>query len=139
MKTLSISKATISAIIVWTLGVTAYAGSYFIPIMEDPDLQANWVLSIALIPATVLGAHLYFRRGYRTNGLLLGSFMFLVTILLDACITVPVFIIPNGGDHLSFFGDPGFWLIGLEYIMVVTAYWLIRKSTRPNHSPETII
>ena len=138
MKTLDIKTAIISAIIAWILGVTAYAGSWFIPIMEDPEFQANMVLAVALIPAAALGAHTYFRRGHSTNGFLLGSFMFLVTILLDACITVPVFILPSGGDYPGFFGDPGFWLIGLEYISVVSAYWYIRKTTRPSQSPETI-
>ena len=125
MKTINLRKAAISTIIAWTLGVAAFVASYFVPVMDDPDLQANWVLTIAVIPATILGAHLYYRNGYQTHGVLLGSTMFLVTIALDASITVPVFIIPNGGDHLSFFGDPGFWLIGLEYIAVVTGYWFI--------------
>ena len=49
--------------------------------------------------------------------------MFLGAMILDAIITVPLFIIPNGGSHLSFFGDPGFWLIGLEYVSVVAVYW----------------
>ena len=49
--------------------------------------------------------------------------MFSSAIVLDALITVPVFIIPHGGNHLSFFGDPGFWLIGFEYVTVVAAYW----------------
>jgi len=61
--------------------------------------------------------------------------MFLVTIVFDALITVPVFIMPYGGDHLSFFSDLGFWLLAVEYISVVTAYWQIEKavkSTRKN-------
>ena len=126
MKSLNIQRATLSALIVWTLGVTAFVISYFIPVMEDPDAQANWVLSIALIPATILGARFYYQKGGYTNGFLVGTYMFLVTIGLDACITVPVFILPAGGSHLSFFGDPGFWLIGLEYIAVVAAYWTIQ-------------
>ena len=127
MKTLNITKSAFSAIIVWVLGVSAYVSSYFIPILDNPDAQASWVLIIALIPATILGAHFYYRRGYKTNGLLLGSFMFLITILLDACITVPVFIIPNGGSHLTFFGELEFWLIGLEYITLISIYWLTKR------------
>ena len=52
--------------------------------------------------------------------------MFSSAIVLDAIITVPVFIMPNGGNYLSFFGDPGFWLIGFEYVAVVAAYWKIK-------------
>jgi hypothetical protein len=103
--------------------------------MDDPDLQANLVLMVAIIPAACLGAHLYYRRGLKTNGFVLGFVMFSGAIFLDAVITVPVFIIPNGGNHLSFFGDPGFWFIGIEYMTVVGAYRLTKKSTRFKSGP----
>ena len=98
----------ISAAIVWTLGVTAFVASYFVPVMSDPNLQANWVLSIALIPSAVLGSHIYYRKGYKTNGFALGTSMFLVTMIFDALITVPIFIMPHGGNHITFFTDQGF-------------------------------
>lgn len=128
MKDLDFKRASYSAFIVWTLGVAAFATSYFIPVMDDLDAQANWVLSFAIIPATIFGARLYYLKGYRTNGFALGAYMFFITMILDACITVPVFIIPFGGDHLNFFGDPSFWLIGVEYISVITAYWAIYQA-----------
>ncbi|NND14882.1 MAG: DUF5367 family protein [Eudoraea sp.] len=118
----------ISAIIVWTIAVLAFVGSYFVPVMEDPDLQANWVLSIALIPAALIGAHIYYRKGHQTNGLKLGLAMFGVAILMDAIITVHFLIMPYGGNYISFFTDPGFWLIGVEYVTVVAAYWQIEKA-----------
>jgi len=58
---------------------------------------------------------------------MLGVAMFLVAGLLDALITVPVFIIPAGGTYASFFGDPGFWLIGLLYIITVAGYARYRQ------------
>jgi hypothetical protein len=123
MKSLNIKHAIISSIVVYVFGILAFVGSYFVPLLEDPDLQANIVLMAAIIPAAVLGAYLYYRRGYTTHGFVLGSVLFSSAIILDAIITVPVFIIPNGGNHLTFFGDPGFWLIGFEYVAVVAAYW----------------
>lgn len=54
--------------------------------------------------------------------------MFLVAMVLDALITVPFLIMPYGGTYLSFFSDPGFWLIAVEYISVVAAYWQIEKA-----------
>ncbi|MFY0654587.1 MAG: DUF5367 family protein [Cyclobacteriaceae bacterium] len=137
MNNLDLKRATFSAIIVWCLGVTAFISSYYVPVMEDLDAQANLVLSIVLIPATAFGAHFYYRKGHNTRGFLLGASMFLVTMILDACITVPVFMIPAGINHLAFFGDPGFWIIGLEYICVVASYWRlsqIRHGARMTHS-----
>lgn len=127
MNRLNIKRAILSALIVWTLGVLSFVLSYFVELMDDPDAQANLVLSIALIPITTFAAHFYYRKGSETNGILLGTFMFLIAMTLDAAITVPVLIAPMGSNHLSFFGDPGFWLIGVEYILVVTAYWKVRN------------
>lgn len=126
MKDLNFTHAVLSSIVVYLIGILAFVGSHFIPVLEDPDLQANIVLMAVIIPAAYLGAILYYRRGHTTHGLILGTAMFTGAILLDAVITVPVFIIPNGGDHFSFFGDPGFWLIGLEYVAVVVAFWQLR-------------
>ncbi len=126
MKRPDIPKAMLSALIAWTIGVTAYVTSFFIPVMNDQEAQANLVLLVALIPAATVGARHYYLRGSTTSGLVLGTFMFMNTIVLDAAITVPVFIYPAGGDHYTFFGDYGFWLLGLEYIIVVVIYSKLR-------------
>lgn len=123
MKNINLKHVIISCLVIYGLGIVSFVGSYFVPIMKDPDLQANLVLMAALIPAAYTGAYLYYRRGNTTHGVVLGSVLFLSAIVLDAIITVPVFIIPNGGNHLTFFGDPGFWLIGVEYVVIVAAYW----------------
>ncbi len=134
MKNLNLKHIILSSLLVYVLGILAFIGSYFVPIMEDSDLQANIVLMAAIIPAAYLGAYLYYLRGNTTHGLVLGSAMFSSAIVLDAIITVPVFIIPNGGNHLTFFGDPGFWLIGLEYVAVVAAYWKLKVAKQAQAS-----
>lgn len=63
MKNINLKHAVLSAAIIWALGVTSFVASYYFPVMSDPDQQANWVLSIALIPVAAFGAFLY-------NGLL---------------------------------------------------------------------
>jgi hypothetical protein len=130
MKEINIKSTIISASIVWTLAVIAFVASYFVPAMSDPDVQANWVLSIALIPSTLIGAHIYYRKGHKTNGFILGISMFLVAMILDAIITVPFLIMPYGGNYITFFTDPGFWLIGVEYVSVVAGYWQLEKAVK---------
>ena len=136
MKQVHKKDVIISAVIVWALGVSAFVASYFVPLMSDPDLQANWVLSLVLIPSAMLGTHIYYRKGHKTNGFALGASMFLVTMVLDALITVPVFIMPYGGDHISFFSDLGFWLLAVEYISVVAAYWQIEKALKSTRKKQ---
>lgn len=123
---MNIKRAMFSAIIVWTLGVSAFVGSYLINWMENPELQANLVLTVALIPSAILGAFLYYRKRENTNGFKLGITMFIISMILDAALTVPLLVIPAGGSHLSFFTDPGFWLIAVEYILVVGLYWRLK-------------
>lgn len=122
-----IKHIAISSLFVYLIGITVFISSYSVTILENADLQANYALMLAILPAAVIGANLYYRKGFRTNGFILGSGMFMGAMILDALITVPVFIIPNGGDYFTFFGDTGFWLIAVEYICVVAAYSQIRK------------
>lgn len=123
---MEIKRAIISAAIVWAIGVIAYILSYFVKFLDNPELQANIVLTLALIPGVILGTKYYYKNGVDTHGIKLGVFMFLVTICFDALITVPLFIIPAGGSHLTFFADAWFWFIGLEYILLVGIYAVFR-------------
>ncbi len=125
---MNIKRAILSAIIIWTLGVSVYIGSFFIVLMEDPEFQANLLLTLAVIPIAVFGANFYYKKWDNTNGFKLGIVMFITAMALDALITVPILIIPEGGSYLTFFIDPGFWLIAVEYILVVGLYWRLRVS-----------
>ena len=138
MKKLNVRSALIASVIAYILGVFAFLGSFFIPVMSDPEAQANLVLSIAIIPAAMLGARFYYRNLQEPNGFILGVFMFFIAMILDALITVPVFVIPAGGDHISFFTDPGFWIIGLEYILAVVIYWRIHKTASNKIASSTL-
>ena len=51
MKNINFKHVIIRCLVVYVLGILAYVGLYFVPIMEDPDLQANIVLMAAIIPA----------------------------------------------------------------------------------------
>lgn len=139
MKDINIKSVILSASIVWTLAVIAFVASYFVPVMSDPDVQANWVLSIALIPSALIGAHIYYRKGHETNGFVLGASMFLVAMVLDAIITVPFLIMPYGGNYMTFFTDPGFWLIAVEYVSVVAGYWQIEKAVKSTRLTKSSI
>lgn len=139
MKDINIKSAIISASIIWTLAVIAFVASYFVPVMSDPDLQANWVLSMALVPSALIGAHIYYRKGHKTNGFVLGASMFLVAMFLDAIITVPFLIMPYGGNYMTFFIDPGFWLIAVEYVSVIAGYWQIEKAVKASRVTRTLI
>ncbi len=117
-------------VLVWIFGLSFYLGSFYIPILENPEKQANLVLSITLIPSAMLGTYLFYIRGKMASVWLANTFVS-TAIILDALITVPVFVIPAGGSYDEFFSSMSFYLIALEYFIVVLTYgWYLNLNGR---------
>ena len=119
------------AVLVWVLGVSFYLMSYYFPVLEDSEKQANIVLAIAIIPSACLGTYLFYKKGQMKPSALA---LTLVTtaVILDSLITVPVFIIPAGGSYSEFFKEPMFYTIAVEFYIVVVYYgtYLTQKEYR---------
>lgn len=112
-------------IFIWIIGVSLYTFSFYIPILENPELQANIFLSIGVVPLVWFGSKLYYRKNNTTKGYWLGLVFFSIAAVLDALVTVPLFIEPYGGSYYSFFTAIGFWLIGMEFVITATCYWYV--------------
>ena len=110
-------------LLIWVIGVMLYALSFYVPILENAEQQANLWLSIVIIPVVWFGAKLYYKKGVTTNGILVGTVFFLIAGILDALITVPYTVLPYGGTYADFFINFGFWFIGLEFIATTSLYW----------------
>lgn len=126
--------ATIKAVILgtcmWALGVGFYTLSYYIPFLDDLELQANLALALAIVPIAWVGAHFFYRWAPEVDGLKLSAIIILTAIFWDSVITVPLLIIPQGGSYGSFFLALGFWCIALEYALVIWSYWKFRIKTK---------
>ena len=127
---MKITRAILIGTAIWILGVSFYSLSFFVNLMEDAQQQANLVLFIIVMPLVWLGSKLYYKKDHNTHGYIIGQTFFLVAAALDALITVPLLVIPNGGSHYEFFTDLGFWLIGLEFIATATVYWYAKVYTK---------
>lgn len=117
-------------ILIWIVGVSVYNLSFYLSILEDVQQQANLLLFMAVIPLVWFGAKQYYKKDSDTHGYWVGQTFFLTATALDALITVPVFIIPNGGSYYQFFTDLGFWLIGFEFLTITVLYWYIKTATK---------
>ncbi|MBT8184263.1 MAG: DUF5367 domain-containing protein, partial [Eudoraea sp.] len=82
--------------------------------------QANTVLFIVVIPVVWLGSNYYYKKDATTHGFLVGQIMLLTSVALDALITVPFLVMPEGGNHYSFFTAVEFWIIALEFLIITT-------------------
>ena len=119
MKTI---RAILTGTIIWILGVGVFVTSFYIPLIENLELQSNLALALTLIPLGWMGAKNYHAKYPNSSGFRLAAIMVGTAVLLDALVTVPVLIIPVGGNYGSFFGSASFWLIALEYFTVVMLY-----------------
>ena len=118
-------RAIIIGGIIWILGSSFYSVSYFLPFLDDMEFQANLVLAIAIIPNAWLGARVFYRKKIKMHGLKFAVIVLITAITLDAFITVPFLIIPNGGSYQQFFGAPAFWIIAIELLLIIYGYWFI--------------
>lgn len=118
------TRAILIGIAIWTIAVLFYSISTYTPILKD--MGANTVLFIVVMPLVWLGSSYYYKKERKTHGYLVGQTMLLTSVALDALITVPLFEIPNGGSHFSFFTSLGFWIIAIEFIAVAVLYWYVR-------------
>ncbi|MEY8849231.1 DUF5367 family protein [Psychroserpens sp. XS_ASV72] len=108
----------VSAILTWTLGVSFYLLSFSISILENPERQANIILALGIIPSACLATYLFYRKGQMKPSVL--ALIFAITaVALDALITVPLFVMPSGGNYLGFFSDPVFYIILVELYFIV--------------------
>lgn len=115
---------------IWVLGVSLYSLSYVVPILENVEQQANMVLFVAVMPLVWFGCGIYYRKDSTTHGYIVGQTLLLTAAALDALITVPVLIIPNGGSYYEFFTDMGFWVIAFGFIATAVLYWYAKVYPR---------
>ena len=80
-----------------------------------------------MIPLGILVAWLYYKSKDKVNGFLIGLAMVLVGVVLDLAITVPFFVIPAGGNYVTYFSSLYLWIGFLEGIVVIGIYDLMRK------------
>lgn len=124
------TRAILLGIAIWIIAILFYLISYAIPILENPDTQANIVLFVVVMPLVWCGCYFYYKKDNKTHGLKVGQTLLLTAVVLDALITVPFFVMPNGGNHYSFFTSMGFWIIAFEFPLVASLYWYARMYTK---------
>lgn len=82
---------------------------------------------IVLIPIGIFCVWLYYKSGDKLNGFALGLVMLITGIVLDLIVTVPLFILPQGGGYSTYFSNY-YMLAGfVELILIAGIYGAMRK------------
>ena len=105
---MKIKRALLAGMAIWVIAILFYSISYYFPVLENVETQANLVLFVLVPPLVWLGCTFYYKKDNQTHGYLVGQTMLLTAAALDVFITVPFFVIPEGGSHYSFFTSIGF-------------------------------
>ena len=109
--------------ILWGMIFIEWSIIIFAPVLKNLGQWQFALHYIVLIPMALLAASKYYKKDKKVNGFLLGVVFLVTGIVLDAIITVPLFI---GGDY-SFFTET-LMLVGFaEMILVVGLYSLLKK------------
>lgn len=129
-------RAIFIGILIWITAVLFYTLSFYLSLMNNVEHQSNIVLFIVVIPLVWYGCKYYYKKDNTSHGYKIGQTFLLTSVILDAIITVPFFMIPNGINHYDFFTSIGFWVIALEFLLIASLFWYIRvfPLTKTNQS-----
>lgn len=120
-------RAILTGSLIWLSIAIAFTTLSFAPAVMNSQLLQGLIIGSILIPASTLGAFIYFKKEKRTSGFKIGIVMAITALALDVFITVPFFEIPlNGGSYATFFSNPLLWILIIENILVVHIYWSLR-------------
>ena len=110
--------------LLWVLIFVEWSIIIFTPILKDLGNYQYIIHFLVLIPIVIFGANYYYKSKDKVNGFLLGAVMLLAGVILDAIITVPLFTMPQGVNHMAFFFNPLMLLGFVEFILITGIYWV---------------
>lgn len=122
-----IGKAILYGVLLWAIMFILWSIMIFTPWIKDIPTVQYIISYAALIVAVILLSKSFYKSKGKANGFLLGLIFVVVGIILDAVVTVPLFIIPQDMSYTEFFVS--IWA-GISYaLMILTAgiYNLTRK------------
>lgn len=91
------------------------------------NVTVYFIHYLLLIPISIFLAWFYYQSKDKTNGFLLGIALLISGIVLDLVITVPLFIIPQGGGFYDYFTSSWTTIGFVEMIVIVGLYDLFRR------------
>lgn len=111
-------RATIIGALYWLLVFIEIVFIFYI--FNESYFMRYLSLYLIIFPTAIFCAWLYYRKNDKTNGFLVGVYMFGIHIILDAIIKIPSVPIFN----YNYFISVEFWIGSLESILIVGFYYL---------------
>lgn len=123
-------RAILSGTIVWVCVFTTFVVFAYVPGLKDSIDQQGIIADVLLIFYATVGAAVYYKKGSKETGLIIGPIMALTALVLDVLITVPIVEIPAGRSYHTFFTSYVLWVLVVINMGTVYVYW--RRKVSPN-------
>ncbi len=116
-------------IILWILIFILVSIQAFIFPIEDAGIWSPVPLTIhfcSVILATLIMSFWYYKSSEKPNGFILGVIWVVIDLILESVITIPMFVLPSGQSHLSYFSR---WdlLVDLAIIVLTPGLYCLVK------------
>jgi len=112
--------------IVWSLIFSSFLLMSILPEFQESKNLQNITILILIVPFVILANRFYYRDNNQLNGFYLGFLIIICCLVLDALITLPLVILPEGGSYSEFYTDPGLIIMGAEILLVSYFYFFFR-------------
>lgn len=109
-------KASLLGLLLWFSIFLLFTVFSFIPSLKAATIIQYVILYIYIVPIVYLIGRYYYKAKINFNAWLFGIILVVTGLFLDAIITVPLVIIPEGGSYIAFFTDPFLWILIAEVI-----------------------
>lgn len=120
---LNLKRAISIGALLWLIIFIEWSIIVMTPVLKDLKFWQYVIHFFILIPIVCFGASYYYKNKNNTNGFLLGLVMMLTAAILDAVITVPLLVIPQGGSYIDFFFSVHGVFFSLEFIAISGIFW----------------
>jgi len=116
-------RGVLSGLFVWTCVSLSFYVLGSIPLIQDSFYWQAFIVMICISFYAFLATQFYYKKEYKTNGIITGFLISGTALLMDVMITVPFVEIPNGRSYQSFFSSPILWILVLTTVCTVYFYW----------------
>ena len=121
---MNIKQAITAGAMLWGIIFIEWSIIVFAPVLKDLSANGQFLVHfLVLIPIVIFGAQYYYRKADKTNGFVVGLAMLATGIVLDAIITVPLFVGQDGTTHAQFFLNPLMLAGFAEFLIIMGLYW----------------
>lgn len=113
-------RAVLLGAMVWALIFVEWSIMVFTPGLKDIG-NWQWAIHFVVLAAFVIFAAWIYNKGKeKLHGLSFGVIMLITSIVLDAVISIPLFILPQGTSYAEFFLNP--WML-VSYVIFLALAW----------------